>query len=93
MIAPLAELEKIKPGELVVYYVGYLARDRRDGDNPAHIAAAVAWRLHVERRVILTQRRIRDHLYEYIAIGRLPRLHEQPGLGPRPIRSGVAFLP
>lgn len=70
-------LKTAKPGERVLYYDGFLMRDReaflRAGgtvDNfPAKIKAAIhAWRAYLDGAVKLVQKKREDYEYEYIAI-------------------------
>jgi hypothetical protein len=88
----------IKPGGVVVYHVGDLATDRASfGARGVLIddVANIAWTLHQTGRVHLVQRRLQGvtgRVYEYLAIAKMPRLHEQSGLGPRSYHSGMAKL-
>jgi hypothetical protein len=62
-------LEVLRPRQRLVYHVGYLPNDRRD-PKIAEVADA-AWHLSEVGRIILVQRRQREDLYEYLAIGRV----------------------
>lgn len=61
----------VPPGERIVYYIGYLMRDRMN-DIAALDAQLWAWNLYQKGRVILVQHRLAEEEYEYIAIGRKP---------------------
>lgn len=70
-------LKGAKPGEWVVYYEGFLMRDRevfiRGGgfvDNlPARIKAAIsAWKAYMRDEVKLVQKKLEPYEYHYIAI-------------------------
>jgi hypothetical protein len=65
------ELEKLRPGEAVVYFEGAnLARQRvKDREDPQIAAADLAWDLALAGRVSLVQRRT-DKGFEYIVIER-----------------------
>lgn len=89
-----ARLEAIKPGATVIYHVGVLAQDL--SIPGVYEAKYTAWQLYEGGRVHLIQRLIGEvegrRIYEYIAVAKMPRLHEQPGLGPRSFHSGMAKL-
>jgi hypothetical protein len=70
-------LKTAKSGDAIIYYNGFLMRDReaflRAGgfaDNfPARIKAAVAaWRAYMNGDVVLVQKRMDAHEYHYIAV-------------------------
>jgi hypothetical protein len=67
-------LRNIKPGGKIVYYTGYLPIGRSKDRNPGSwemvdILGAVAWELSDRRKCHLTQRKLGDLNYEYIATG------------------------
>jgi hypothetical protein len=88
----MVSLDKLRPGEKVVYYEGAsLARTRaKNPEDPQLEAADLAWRLALEGRVILAQRRTDKGTMAYLAIGRreidrqpvLPAKIEGPAVGP-----------
>lgn len=60
-------LKLIQPGERVIYYRGFLGMERRALEsNPA---VRFARELAGEGKAILTQRRVAENDYEYIAVG------------------------
>jgi hypothetical protein len=70
-------LEKAKRGERVVYYDGFLMRDREQAVKagffsdqfPAKLKSAIAaWKAYTSGLVILTQKKRGFAEYEYIAI-------------------------
>ena len=74
-------LSAIRPGESVVYYRGFLAADRDrwrfrymhgvGGRRPLPLTlAAHAYELYEAGKVTLTQRKLDQSNYEYIAVGR-----------------------
>lgn len=75
------ELEKLSampPGQAVVYYRGYVARDRVKGGDGLHrfevaVLAKYALKLFQQGHCILTQRRYGEYDYEYLAIASAPR--------------------
>ena len=59
----------LKPGQSIIYYVGNLASAREHGhDNLS--AARVAQSLAERGKMILTQKRIGDNMFQYIATAR-----------------------
>ena len=72
-------LKGAKEGERVVYYEGFLMRDRESflraggfSDNfPPRIKAAImAWKAYMNGELTLTQKKIGDYEYQYIATKR-----------------------
>lgn len=68
-----------KPGERVIYYEGLLMRDRESflraggfADNfPPNIKAAImAWKEYLNGEVTLTQKKVDEYEYQYIATKR-----------------------
>jgi hypothetical protein len=81
LIDRLANLDK---GRSMVYHVGFLARDRGEAHWINEIAGA-AWDAHLAGKVALTQRKLGDSDYEYIATGLrrrvlVPAVSAQDGL-------------
>ena len=71
-----AWLETSHPGDSVIYHSGYLAKDRQripGQELPAcsHLGA-LAWDWYEAREVCLTQRKLADGAFEYIATKRFP---------------------
>lgn len=63
------QMSVLKPGESIVYYVGDLATARVNGH--ANLAAArLAQSLAECGRMIMTQKRIGDGMFQYIATAR-----------------------
>ena len=58
--------EKAATGAKIIYYRGFIAPDRI-GKSEIDWIAAEAWRLAEQGLVALTQRKISDRLYEYVA--------------------------
>jgi hypothetical protein len=67
----MVDIEKLRGGDVVTYFVGpSLAKTRvKNPEDPRLEAADAAWRLALEGRVILAQRRT-DRGLEYVAIAR-----------------------
>ena len=65
-------LYRIQPGEKIVYWRGYLAKQLDEAGE----GAGAAYAQHKNGRAHLVQRRLGEFDYEYIAIGRpyRPRL-------------------
>jgi hypothetical protein len=64
----IPQLRELKRGASLIYHVGFLVKDCKDGDVAA--IASVAMSLQEEKRVSLVQRRITEDCYQYIAQGR-----------------------
>ena len=70
----ISEILTMKGGSSLIYHVGYLAKDRMGGsggrtqqEKDAERAADIAWKLHENGSVFLTQRRLGREMFEYIA--------------------------
>lgn len=72
-------LKTARPGERVLYYSGFLMRDREvfmrnggfaDKFPPRIKAALAAWRAYLDDSVTLTQKKRDQFEYDYIAIKR-----------------------
>lgn len=59
------------PGDTLVYHSGASLDDGAGGKVPE---AQAAWRLAVEGRVTLFQRRVKDHAFDYIAMRVTPQM-------------------
>lgn len=70
-------LSMLKPGESIIYFVGDLASAREYGHHNLS-AARVAQSLAECGKMILTQKRIGDSMFQYIATARRSIDHEPP---------------
>ena len=83
----IIELDRLRPGEQVVYFTGFLDFERQKNPTPEEVRVAnIAYALSQQRKVVLTQRRLGPPVYhgmvdwrvgvgcgfEYIATGALP---------------------
>ena len=72
------KLRSLKLGDRYIYHTGYIARDRvlysssqttKEKAAAIDVIASEAMTLSNKRKVCLVQRRIKDFVYDYIAIG------------------------
>ncbi len=69
----IAAVEAARPGAKIIYYTGhFFGGDRRIGPDhkEVDILARAAWGALEAGRVRLVQRRIKDGVYEYLAVKR-----------------------
>jgi hypothetical protein len=62
-------VQNARPCTYIVYHTGNLMADRNIGNGflAVHSVAALMWKLMLEGRVSLTQRRVSPHVCEYLA--------------------------
>lgn len=66
--ALMAKLAMLQPGDVLVYYTGFLAKHRTNNRKLTALAK-MALDLQRQRRVRLFQRKIGDGVFDYIAVG------------------------
>jgi len=62
-------INEAEPGHVFVYHIGFLPKDRENNPQLAALAGLL-WHKQLERRVQLTQRRLGEESYEYLAVRR-----------------------
>lgn len=70
-------LDALAPKERVVYWTGYVARDRAKSSRADDISN-IAYQHYLAGRVDLVQRRLGENVYDYIAIGLTPPFEPRP---------------
>lgn len=77
-------VDAAKPGEIIVYHVGFLMRDRMLGSTflEVNATACAAWEAMEAGRVLLSQRRIDVGVYEYRVQKCTPPFVEVEWFGP-----------
>jgi hypothetical protein len=63
-------LRELRRGQSMIYYTGFLTKDRGPPNDEISQIASAAWALFESGYITLVQRRLSENVYQYIAQGR-----------------------